>query len=453
MVAAVAVEPAPPPYDYWPRGGAAEVFRLRDREVLLEGPAGTGKTLACLWKLHLLCLKYPGIHALMVRKTLTALTGSAMVAFQSAILGSRPDRFGVQPFGGSKIKPAGFRYPTGSEISIGGMDKADKIKSTEYEVIYINEATELTLEDYETLLSRRHRNPQMPYTQVIADCNPDAPSHWLYQRIQRGEITSVKCRHQDNPTLYDHQRGEWTAVGADYIAGLQSLTGVRRQRLYEGLWAAAEGLVYDNWDPGVHLVDDAQLADWHIWAHGQIDRIGVRRVVAHVDWGFTHPGTFGVWAIDGDGRMYLVHEVYQTGRTIDWWIEQAVALQTRFGIERWVCDPAEPGFIKQFRLRGLNAQPGDNAIRDGIDAMHQRLAVAGDGRPRLYVRRNALAAVDHGLQRQGRPTCFADEIATYIWDGDKERPVDHNNHALDPARYVCLALRSDRSKQLRGGIW
>ena len=89
MVAAAVVEPAPPPYDYWPRGGAAEVFRLRDREVLLEGPAGTGKTLACLWKLHLLCLKYPGIHALMVRKTLTALTGSAMVAFQSAILGSK----------------------------------------------------------------------------------------------------------------------------------------------------------------------------------------------------------------------------------------------------------------------------------------------------------------------------------------------------------------------------
>ena len=454
MVAVATLPVAPKPYDYWPHGGAAEVFRHRDRELLLDGPAGTGKTLACLWKVHLACLKYPGVQALMVRKTLTALTGSAMVALQNDVLGSRPDNFGVRPFGGSKIKPAGFKYPNGSEIAIGGMDKADKIKSTEYDIIYVNEATELTVEDWETLLSRRHRNPNMAYTQLMADCNPDSPTHWLYQRIQRGEIKAIKCHHQDNPTLYDHRAGEWTPVGADYIAGLQSLTGVRRQRLYEGLWAAAEGLVFDNWDATVHLLDDDQVA--HMVRGTIINRTGTRRVVAGVDWGFTHPGSITIWAIDGDGRMYAIYQVYQTGKTIDWWLEKASRLQLQYGVERWICDPAEPGFITQFRGAGLHAEPGNNDINAGINEVHQRLAVAGDGRPRLYVRRDSLQHVDESLRRAGKPTGLADEFTVYVWDtkrleSGQPKPVDANNHAIDPARYVAMYLAGSKSKQIRSG--
>ena len=452
MVAVATMAPVEKLYDYWPHGGAAEVFKHRDREILLDGPAGTGKTLACLWKLHLACLKYPGVQALMVRKTLTALTGSAMVAFQNDVIGGRADAFGVRPFGGSKIKPAGFKYPNGSSISIGGMDKPEKIKSTEYDLIYINEATELTIVDWETLLSRRHRAPNMPYTQLIADCNPDAPSHWLYQRIQRGEIKAIKCLHQDNPTLYDHRAGEWTPVGADYIEGLRSLTGVRRQRLYEGLWTAAEGLVFDNWDPTVHLLSDAQLEEMHVLKNTIVNKAGIRRVVAGVDWGFTHPGSITVWAIDGDGRIFAIHQLYQTQRTIDWWLDQAKKLQLRYQIERFICDPAEPGFIAQFRGAGLPALGGDNDINAGIDVVHQRLAVAGDGKARLYVRRDSLPYPDESLRKAGKPTGLADEFTTYVWDDKRiDKSVDANNHAIDPARYVAMYLAGSKSKQIRSG--
>lgn len=457
MVAAVASLPmAEKPYDYWPHGGAAEVFRHREREVLLDGPAGTGKTLACLWKMHLACLKYPGLQTLMVRKTLTSLTGSAMVAFQNDVLGSRLDAFGVRPFGGSKIKPAGFKYPNGSEIAVGGMDKPEKIKSTEYDLIYINEATELTVADWETLISRRHRSPNMPYTQLIADCNPDAPSHWLYQRVQRGETMAIKCHHQDNPTLYDHRAGGWTEVGVDYMDGLRALTGVRRQRLYEGLWTAAEGLVFDNWDPTVHLLSDDQMADMHIMHGKHINKAMVRRVIAGVDWGFTNPGSITLWAIDGDGRMFAVYQLYQTGRTIDWWIEQGKRLQLQFGVSKWICDPAEPGFISQFNSAGLYAEGGNNDINAGINEVQQRLTMAGDGKARLYVRRDSLHYPDESLRRAGKPTGLADEFTVYVWDTKREdtgkpKPVDAHNHALDPTRYVAMALAGSKAKQLRSG--
>ena len=56
-------------HEYTPRGGAVQVFERRDNEVLISGPAGTGKSRACLEKLHLMALLNPGMRGLMVRKT------------------------------------------------------------------------------------------------------------------------------------------------------------------------------------------------------------------------------------------------------------------------------------------------------------------------------------------------------------------------------------------------
>lgn len=438
---------------YTPQGNISKIFDRRDRELLAEGPAGSGKTTGNLWKLHLFCWKYPGVHVLMVRKTLTALTSSAMVAYQENVLETRWDNYGVRTFGGSKLKPAGFKYANGSTISIGGMDKADKIKSTEYELIYINEATELSVNDYEILVTRRHRNPKSPYTQVLADCNPDSPAHWLYQRINDGQVHSIKTTHEDNPTLYNEAAGEWTAIGADYIGGLDQLTGVRLQRLRYGIWAAAEGIVYDEWDAAIHLVTDDQLRDFGIWRAGAVNRAVARSVVAGVDWGYTAPGHIGVYAFDRDVRGYLLHQIHRTQRTMDWWIPQALELQRKYSIDEWICDPSEPGFIDQFNAAGLNAVGGPNAIRDGINAVKQRLKKAGDGRPRLYVRMDSLPDPDESLRRMGQPTGFVDEITSHVWKPGKEEPEDNNNHALDPARYVMLYKDGADDAVLRVGNW
>jgi hypothetical protein len=51
-------------------------------------------------------------------------------------------------------------------------------------------------------------------------------------------------RHEDNPRLYNHSALSWTPEGLQYLAKLQRLSGVRRKRLYEGQWVAAEGSAY-----------------------------------------------------------------------------------------------------------------------------------------------------------------------------------------------------------------
>jgi phage terminase large subunit len=94
----------------------------------------TGKTFGCLWRLHLAALKYPGMRALMVRKTQEDLTASAVVTYRERVLAS--GEWGVVPFGGSKFKPAAFGYPNGSQILVGGLDKADKVMSRDYDLVY-----------------------------------------------------------------------------------------------------------------------------------------------------------------------------------------------------------------------------------------------------------------------------------------------------------------------------
>jgi phage terminase large subunit len=239
--------------------------------------------------------------------------------------------------------------------------------------------------------------------------------------------------------LWDHRLQEWTDRGESYIATLDRLTGVRYKRLRLGLWVAAEGQVYDAWDPAIHIVNRAEVADslrtaWHIGA---------------VDWGWTNPGTIQIWAVDSDGRMYLVVEHYHTRKPVDsWWIPRALQLDERYQVRQWVCDPAEPAYIAQFQAAGLSAVGAKNDILPGITAMQDRLIVQGDGRPRLMALDDALLERDERLAEDDAkpPVCFTQELPLYVWAKNvggqtlKDKPVDAFNHAMDTARYAVAAL-------------
>ncbi|MGC8552986.1 MAG: hypothetical protein ACP5O7_08995, partial [Phycisphaerae bacterium] len=121
----------------------------------------------------------------------------------------------------------------------------NRIMSSEYDLILACEATELSLEDWEKLLSRL-RNGIMPYQQAIAECNPSYPDHWLNLRASSALMHRLLSRHEDNPAYYDLKTKSWTPEGLRYIATLGRLSGVRRRRLLEGAWAAPEGLVYET---------------------------------------------------------------------------------------------------------------------------------------------------------------------------------------------------------------
>ena len=432
-----------------PRGAASRLlFDARQPEVLISGPAGTGKSRAALEYVHKCLLEYPKARALVVRKTLTSLVASGMVTFREKVLDPRD---GVQFYGGSKVEPAQFRYPNGSRLVVGGLDKASKIMSAEYDIVYVQEATELTENDWESLTTRL-RNGMMPFQQMVADCNPDAPTHWLKRRSDAGRTVMLESRHEDNPVLYDRRAGVWTDSGAVYMSKLDNLSGVRYLRLRKGVWAAAEGMVYDNWDRAVHLIDRFPIPP--SWRRFRV-----------VDFGYTNPFVCQWWAIDPDGRMYLYREIYHSQRTVKVHAEQIKRLESnpfeqgvdaegkprRERIERTVADhDAEDRAT--LAESGIHTENAKKDVTVGIQAVQERLKLAGDGRGRLFILRDSLVERDGIMADAGKPTCTAEEIESYCWpqgqDGKpvKEEPVKVDDHGMDALRYAVMYVDGPQGK-------
>jgi PBSX family phage terminase large subunit len=409
------------PYEPW--GAALDLLRCRDPEVLMSGPAGTGKSRACLEKLHLCATNYPGMRGLILRKTRESLSESALVTFETKVV---PHGLSLLEGPQRRMRQV-YRYANGSEIIVCGLDKPQKVMSTEFDIAYIQEAIEVTDNDWE-MVTTRLRNGVMPYQQLIADTNPDAPAHWLNQRCLRGQTTLIESRHEDNPVLWDRWRDTWTEPGRVYISKLDDLTGARKARLRFGKWAQAEGAVYDGWDNRVHLIDRFEIP--RTW-----------RRFRSIDFGYTNPFVNQWWAMDPDGRLYLYREIYRTQRLVKDHAGQIRELSQGEFIEESVSDHDAEDRATLDEL-GIPTVPAKKSISRGIQAVQARLRVQPDGKPRLFILRDSLVERDPRLEESKKPACTAEEIDGYVWpkgqDGKaiKEEPVKDNDHGMDAMRYM-----------------
>jgi hypothetical protein len=434
---------------YKPRGSARDVFSIRDPELILSGPAGTGKSRSILEKLHLMALKYPGARLLMLRKTRRSLTESGMVTYWQKI---RPDLDRVQ----WKPSMQQYQYPNGSILAVGGMDRPQKIMSSEWDAIYCQEATELTEEDWEACTIRL-RNGRMPYQQLLGDCNPDAPTHWLRLRANSGKTRMIESRHEDNPLLFD-DNGIVTAEGQRYLSTLEALSGVRLARYRYGVWAASEGGVYeDSWNRALNLIDRFPIPrSWSRWLS--------------IDFGYSNPFVCQWWAMDPDNRLYRYREVYHMKRLVEdhcetiaiasGWYHLLPKTHPRYKPRpaedadplprEIICDHDAEDRATFERHMGLYTIPAKKSVSDGIQAVSSMLRPAGDGKPRLYLLRDSLVERDQDLAARKKPTCTEEEIDGYVFkqdsSGAKEEPLKQDDHGCDCKRYmvahICLQERN-----------
>jgi hypothetical protein len=371
--------------------------------------------------------EYPGAQGVIARKTYKSTVSSVVQSFIKKVL---PANSGVTIYGGER--PEWFDYPNGSRIWVGGMDNPDKVLSSERDVVYVNQAEELDLSDWEYLTTRANgRAGNVPFGQVFGDCNPGPATHWIKSRAG---LKLLESRHEDNPDIFDGQ-GAILSKSAQRIAVLDRLTGVRKERLRFGRWVNAEGAVYE-FDDALHLIDPIPIpATW--------------RIIRVVDFGYTNPFVCQWWAIDHDGRMYLIREIYMTRRTVKKHSEKIVGLsQYHNPIEATIADhDAEDRATLE--ENGIPTKAAYKSISVGIQKVEERLKKQGDGKPRLYVFRDALVEQDEQLAVLKKPTSTQEEFAVYMWpkgaDGKslKEVPVDDNNHGMDAMRYAVMYVDND----------
>jgi hypothetical protein len=258
---------------YRPYGAALKMLLCQDREVLLHGPAGTGKSMACLMKLYMCCEDWPGMRALVLRKFRASLTDTALVTWEERVLSPSALKLMRGP---QREQRHIYRFPNGSTVTLAGLDDPEKQKSSEYDLIYIQEATELDEDDLTPVVRGLRNNVMKSFQQLLMDCNPGAPDHWLTKRFNippnyapedlvdsaAENRSAFVSRHRDNPEMWDNTAKEWTPFGVTYLAELDKIPNrADRLRLRHGVWAGAEGRVYDGWDALAHVIDPFPIPD------------------------------------------------------------------------------------------------------------------------------------------------------------------------------------------------
>lgn len=429
-----------------PYGSAYDALYAQDFEVLCSGPAGTGKSRTWLEKIHILMQEFKGARALMLRKTRKSLTDAALVTFEEKVL---PENSPIKA-GPQRMNRHSYHYPNGSEIVLGGMDShnIDRILSTEYDIIYIQEATEVGEDAYEKAITRL-RNFVVPYQQLVSDCNPDRPKHWLRRRCLAGKCREIVSRHEDNPLLFDHDRGEWTPRGQVYLSTLEQLSGHRLRRLRYGEWCAAEGARFPGLDEDVHQFKFSERFPYGLPTNYAI--------IVGVDYGQRAPYC-ALWiAVAPSGDMFVLREDYLPGLTPD---EQAKRIQMlthcneTVGVVRM--DPSMWNKLADPTGARKNTVTQDICIADYYAAvLNTDERFHGIERGFNKSRHVAFTTIEQCLGRgNGYPDLYVEQACTNLWEelegaewaedelrGNKKEDIEESlpDHAITALYYAIHA--------------
>lgn len=398
--------------------------RTLPRDLLCCGAAGTGKTFGILEFLHVLARDNAGLRVLICRQNRSSLTESVLVTYEQEILPL--DGLERMAAGVKRRVRQGYRYPNGSEVVVGSLDNPSKVLSTAWDFVFVNEAIEATEEAWESLGSRMSRpGRRSRFGYLIGDTNPGHPDHWLKKRCDAGRTTLWDTAHEANPAMHDG--ANWTPAGLAYLRQLDALTGTRRARLRDGLWAVGEGLWFDGFDPALHVTEDAEY-DPALPSYLSVD-VGVE--------------TGAVIFQQHGERINVVADYYSYNRSAE---QNALALlalvREHVGAVRLTyCDPAGgarnpigPTVMQAYRQAGLAMRPWANtnpSVSDSLENVALRLAPAS-GVPLLTIhpRCKSLANAFLSYRRAKRQDQWLDMPA------DPQHPAEELIDALRGGLYA-----------------
>lgn len=299
----------------------------------------------------------------------------------------------------------------GSVFLFKGMDDPEKIKSiADITDVVIEEATELTLEDF-TQLDIRLRHNTAKYQQITLMFNPVSKVNWCYKRwFEKGTPDKTNIIH----TTYKDNK----FLPQEYIDTLERLveTNPSYYKIYcLGEFATLDKLIF----PQAKQVefDYQQLAKQeHITA------------VFGLDWGYVNdPTAFICTLVDTKNKeLWIYDEHYQKAMLNDEIADMII--KKGYAKERIIGDSAEQKSIADLKRLGIRrlkgAKKGKDSVLNGIQYMQQY---------KIYI----------------HPRCVNAKIEfeNYTWEKDKStgeyinKPVDNYNHIIDGLRYSLETIR------------
>lgn len=298
--------------------------------VVNVGGVRSSKSYSIAQCINAYALEYAGLSIGICRKVASTLTGTVVRPFikvaqlfdawQDANF-NKTERYYIYDLGDGN--------PNKSTIQFFGLDDIEKIKSTEFNLIWLEEATGFTYEDF-TFLQTRLSAPKpegWERNQVILSLNPSDARGWIKAELlpQKG-VCLIESTYKDNPFL-----------SKEYIRNILAMEQTN-PRMYRQLvlneWGVSEGLVFDRWE----LYDDDT-------APKEFDQ-----VIYGLDFGFNHP-TALIECSFRDNEVYLREVIYKQHLNNT----ELIDLMDALGVDKtrtMIADSAEPARIDDIFNRG-----------------------------------------------------------------------------------------------------
>lgn len=412
-----------------------KAMKARCKHIAYGGARGGGKSWFVRFKAKGLAFKYKGIKILIVRQTYRELVNNHINQLIA-------DLHGICKFNKTDKE---FLLPNGSRICFGycACDAdMEQYQGAEYDVIFLDEACLLKeewIKKFQACLRGANDFPKRIYYTL----NPGGVSHAYFARLfidrvfKEGENPEdyefIQARVDDNVALLKMQ--------PDYKRQLEALPPKLRAAWLDGRWDIFAGQFFEEFvseprDDGIrtHVISAMREIPpgWKIYRS--------------YDWGYNKPFSCGWWAVDYDGRIYRILELYgckkdEPNEGIHWTPEEQFKEIARVEREhrylkgkqiRGVADPSiwdaskGPSVAETARRHGINFEPGDNERIAGWMQCHYRLSFDEEGRPMMYVFDNCKD--------------FIRTIPTLMYDDHKVEDVDSDgeDHIADEWRYFCM---------------
>lgn len=409
-------------------------------------------------KAALLCLQYPGIKVMVIRKTYTELLENHVNPMCELLKCYHPDKSErIASYNDSKKN---ITFPNGSRILFRYCDHekdAERFQGTEVDILFVDEATHQSEEKMKKLTACVRGVNSFP-KRIYFTCNPGNEGHQWVKRL----FIDKQYREGENPEDYTFIQSLVTdnkallASQPDYIKQLEALPPKLRKAWLEGDWNIFEGMFFEDFrdTPDLELCYKAGITPEEAVAQRRfthvIEPFEIPRgwnIMRSYDFGYNKPFSLGYWAVDYDGVLYRILEVYGCTQTPDEGVKWTPDEQFKHfaEVERthpWlkgrkivdsVADPAiwdasRGESIAETAYRyGIYFTPADNERIAGWMQVHYRLQFDSNGYPRMYFFNNCKAA------RRTIPLMMYSE--THPEDIDTKL----EDHCPDEIRYMAMS--------------
>lgn len=280
-------------------------------------------------------------------------------------------------------------------LHFGGLDDPEKIKSSSWNYIMMEEATEFSPDDYLQLKLRLSApTTDGKRNQIFLCFNPIDEFHWINEKIIKNETIDqeeIVSSYKDNPFLSE-----------TYTKSVEALKtqDYNYYRIYAlGEWGKLENIIYKNWEIVSEDTDKG-------------------RTIYGIDFGFNAPASIVKFTLmENKEDAFCKELLYKSGLTNSELIALAEKVIPNKRLPVYA-DSAEPDRILEFKRAGFNIKPAKKNVNDGIDYIK---------RLRLHVHKDSANMLK--------------EIRSYSWKTDRngrvlDEPVKFLDHTLDAVRYA-----------------